>query len=1549
MNSDYKKYFCARLIDFVIIVGCKQPATPSQLISKHLEQIDAEKNQKIQLPELLRRYPFEDHADFVLPQDVIYFCQPEGCTNINCSNQQRADSNRDTTSFIFTLTEKDSARVRYGICINFFRPIEKKYDKQKKTKTQQLDDSDDENSGDSNQLNKKKRTKKASEVKYTHTLTSLCIISHHPFFSLFRECLNILRRIIEACHWRALMSKPASPNSISSTSSGQKLARDTVWGILTGSSGTKSTDQISPLVACEIREIETWILRLLSAPVPVPGKTKLIIDILPNEAPMLFALPDHTRFNLVDFPLHLPLELLGIDIFIQVYSLILLENKVIFQSSDYNALTMSIMAFVAMLYPLEYMFPVIPLLPRCMNETEQLLMAPTPYIIGVSENFFVYKNNFALPDDIFFNEQNTNSNKENMCASFNQLIYGNDVDSVDVATRITMVQFLNSKNILGHFNEHTRILRLYPRPVVAFQYNSFIRSRPVKSSFIIKLAKTQAVEFLAEWSLCPSNVAYLRIQTGIYDPSLIGDKPKWYCRYLTPIQFKTYEEKSTLAAAIQYLNQENTKSRSQSEEETDENVESECSRYSSNSSISMSGDIELGILETKDFVDDYQPPQAFTSAGKPIGMFPKNQAKTMCVDIETVYSPPVNADFKDLIDRSPSVVSSNADTSSMTSSASSSSIGNHNELAEDYEENLFTENQIWNQDDENSSKTNPILSNKYKTLTSSDSKSSSATMTPVSKNFPKSPFDAEISQQKPTHRTNSSSSTNTVTARNLNQIPLQTPKASSKKQSSFMFITQFSDDLIHDVASKARTLSAKKFGNILRDDSRDKAEINNLRKSLSNLPSSLSNLGAKYVDGNNNTAKTSDSISNIKEIDSHNSLPHSQTSELVNENQQFLKEQLANVFEGQGVGWLKINRIKRLMEDENNRNFVLSRLNTQLDKKLSNDEEHIEDVKVTKAVFKGMTKLLNAIIAGLEQTYANNGLGGMASAFQLLEIAHTHYWVHGSELLGKSNSLDGGSPMSEKSSSPFDSKENLSLTSSQTSTSNNGTNKMHQSINSDQNNHQFNMQSTGSIVAQLGTLWNNSKLNNITKSIANNSTNSDKKSAFDSAQYTKSPFTTKSIVNKVSSMSHHPLIHPDDQKQKDQASKLAHKQLDEIHGSELKRPYKLFTGNQNENDKTISSPNSKDDISAQQHRSSLKSKINHHSINPQPSQSTGMAESKAQILKNSPSTSSISQLSSKCSKSISGESSLNTVPLAKSKLSAGFRYSKKVISQVQVQSQTSTGTHNSNMEIKTYLFETIVSNPRISKDEIRRKIRRMLGKCHIGLSMSQQVNELLDCIEYLGGNDVDLRPAGSRLMQKQTFAVHLGTDNKGEMLFMEVCDDCMILRSVKGEICQRWWFEKLVNMTYCPKTKVLCLWCKSNGETQLTKFYTKKCRDLYFSIKEAMEKAVSRLNSTLASSNISPNISELGGEFPISNLKNTENGFLEISMEGIGIKFEDNKEFIELKRVRKCTTQKDDIFVLEEFDPKIKQIVIRKYKSTMASLAIFAFHRVISVLITKMQ
>jgi hypothetical protein len=78
-------------------------------------------------------------------------------------------------------------------------------------------------------------------------------------------------------------------------------------------------------------------------------------------------------------------------------------------------------------------------------------------------------------------------------------------------------------------------------------------------------------------------------------------------------------------------------------------------------------------------------------------------------------------------------------------------------------------------------------------------------------------------------------------------------------------------------------------------------------------------------------------------------------------------------------------------------------------------------------VWKGILKCLQGVTFGLEQTYANFGLGGMASVFTMMEIAHTHFWTkeinEGSDL--------SASLLSSQSVSPAESKENLKLSPSQ--------------------------------------------------------------------------------------------------------------------------------------------------------------------------------------------------------------------------------------------------------------------------------------------------------------------------------------------------------------------------------------------------------------------------------------------------------------------------------------------------------------------------------------
>lgn len=144
-----------------------------------------------------------------------------------------------------------------------------------------------------------------------------------------------------------------------------------------------------------------------------------------------------------------------------------------------------------------------------------------------------------------------------------------------------MVQFFNSQNLLANFTEHTRTLRLYPRPVVAFQINSFLSSRPRASVFLHKFARTQAVEFLAEWALTPSNVAFLRVQTGVFDPAQIGDKPRWYAHTLDSMSFSVLDSSSSLLNALT-----SAKTETQPTDESGSDSEDANSTSSSYSSLS---------------------------------------------------------------------------------------------------------------------------------------------------------------------------------------------------------------------------------------------------------------------------------------------------------------------------------------------------------------------------------------------------------------------------------------------------------------------------------------------------------------------------------------------------------------------------------------------------------------------------------------------------------------------------------------------------------------------------------------------------------------------------------------------------------------------------------------------------------------------------------------------------------------------------------------------------------------------------------------------------
>lgn len=67
------------------------------------------------------------------------------------------------------------------------------------------------------------------------------------------------------------------------------VGSESVWGVL---SGQVSVDNCPSAVMHDVRELETWMLRLLSTPVAVPGKTRIEVSQTP-------AWPDNCCFFLI--------------------------------------------------------------------------------------------------------------------------------------------------------------------------------------------------------------------------------------------------------------------------------------------------------------------------------------------------------------------------------------------------------------------------------------------------------------------------------------------------------------------------------------------------------------------------------------------------------------------------------------------------------------------------------------------------------------------------------------------------------------------------------------------------------------------------------------------------------------------------------------------------------------------------------------------------------------------------------------------------------------------------------------------------------------------------------------------------------------------------------------------------------------------------------------------------------------------------------------------------------------------------------------------------
>lgn len=636
------------------------------------------------------------------------------------------------------------------------------------------------------------------------------------------------------------------------------------------------------------------------------------------------------------------------------------------------------------------------------------------------------------------------------------------------------------------------------------------------------------------------------------------------------------------------------------------------------------------------------------------------------------------------------------------------------------------------------------------------------------------------------------------------------------------------------------------------------------------------------------------------------------------ENQQFLKEVVHSVLDGQGVGWLNMKKVRRLLESEQLRVFVLSKLNRTVQSEDDARQDIIPDVEISRKVYKGMLDLLKCTVLSLEQSYAHAGLGGMASIFGLLEIAQTHYYSKEPDKRKRSPTESVNIPVGKDPglAGRGDPKAVAQLRVPQLGP--------------------WAPSATGKSPKELDT--RSLKEENFVASIGPEVI----KPTFDlgETEEKKSQVSADSGVSLTSGSQRtdpdsvigvSPAVMIRSSSQDSEVSTVVSNSSGETLGADSDLSSNAGDGPGGEGSARLAGSRgtlSDSEIETNSATSAIFGKA--HSLKP----------SVKEKLMGSPVRSSedVSQRVYLYEGLLGKERStlwdqmqfwedafLDAVMLEREGM--GMDQGP----QEMIDRYLSLGEHDRKRleDDEDRLLATLLHNlisymllMKVNKNDIRKKVRRLMGKSHIGLVYSQQINEVLDQLANLNGRDLSIRSSGSRHMKKQTFVVHAGTDTNGDIFFMEVCDDCVVLRSNIGTVYERWWYEKLINMTYCPKTKVLCLWRRNGSETQLNKFYTKKCRELYYCVKDSMERAAARQQS------IKPG-PELGGEFPVQDMKTGEGGLLQVTLEGINLKFMHSQVFIELNHIKKCNTVRG-VFVLEEFVPEIKEVVSHKYKTPMA-------------------
>ncbi|XP_051168989.1 DENN domain-containing protein 5B isoform X1 [Leptopilina boulardi] len=132
--------------------------------------------------------------------------------------------------------------------------------------------------------------------------------------------------------------------------------------------------------------LESYVYNLLyNVPVPLSGKS--LKFFVPNDEPakspldlVIYQPSLSQELPLLDYPIKDMFSWLGVDVVIQLFTCVLLENQILLRSADFHKLMVVSECMTALLFPFSWQHVYVPILPASLYH---FLDAPVPFIMGL--------------------------------------------------------------------------------------------------------------------------------------------------------------------------------------------------------------------------------------------------------------------------------------------------------------------------------------------------------------------------------------------------------------------------------------------------------------------------------------------------------------------------------------------------------------------------------------------------------------------------------------------------------------------------------------------------------------------------------------------------------------------------------------------------------------------------------------------------------------------------------------------------------------------------------------------------------------------------------------------------------------------------------------------------------------------------------------------------------------------------------------------------------------------------------------------------------------